>query len=118
MRVPLGPRQNEVGASSSLALIDVSAMLSQGAFVFSIMFFAGAYPTFEILSFQELVCPWSTMLCALPSGEIATFNNGIFCSTFDLNTTDSARTLLTTLEIERTREKHDVQASESMLTSL
>jgi hypothetical protein len=100
MRVPLGPIQNEVGASSSLASVNGSATLSHGAFVFSIIFFAGAYPTFESLSVQELVCPWSTMLCALSSGTMVAFNEGILFSTFDLNMTDSARTLRVTVELE------------------
>lgn len=42
MRVPLGPIQNEVGASSSLVSLVEAEMLSHGAFVFRIIFLAGA----------------------------------------------------------------------------
>ncbi len=91
--------QNEVGASSSFAST-VLAMLSHGALIFNNIFFAGALPTFESSSFQQLFCPWSSMLGELLSGVTVTFKKGILLSIFDLNNTDSARTLTANKELE------------------
>ncbi len=60
------------------------------------------------------------MLGALLFGEMVTFKYGNFFSTFDLNKTDSARTLSLKSELENVKQKSEVidNAQESMLTSL